>query len=1020
MIPALVPSSLIHPDVAQFAERLQNMGFQGDISKDQASRLALATDNSIFQILPDLILHPKSEQDVLMAMQTLTTPEFKSITLTPRGGGTGTNGQALNRGVILDLSRYLTKILEINVAEKWVRVQPGVVLDQLNRELKPHGYFFSPAVSTGSRATIGGMVSNDSSGKGSLVYGKTSDHVLELRVALVDGTLLQTYPELSESELLGMCARQDRVGQIYRGVSKILKDHQKEIKRVFPKMNRFMSGYNLLHALTPEGKLRLNYLLSGSEGTLGVTTEIKIKLTPIPKFSRMVAINYRDFDSALRCAQALASTRPEAVETIDDKIMTMAREDAVWDKVKHLMERGSGGEPVMAVNFVEYVGMEKASVDASIEALVKNLREQRYAGVISFLQADEAADIAALWELRKKGVGLLGAVKGDRKPIAFVEDTAVPPEHLADYIAEFSQLLKSYKLDYGMFGHVDAGCMHVRPALDLTQKADEELVQTISDKVCKLVLKYGGVMWGEHGRGIRSEYTPEFFGPVLYEQLRIIKGLFDPNNQLNPGKMVSPLDGEDLTYDIASTGKRGHYDKDVPKKLRESWSSAMICNGNGACNSVDPDEVMCPSSKVTKDRIHSPKGRAGLLREWLRLCQKAGINPDAPEEKNALSFFERAINTWKIRDRNQDFHHQVYDAVMGCLSCKACATQCPIKVDIPSMKARFMNVYHQRYLHPLKDLLVANVEKMAPWMSKVGGVVNALQNLTLAQYITEKIGMVDAPLLSTPTLAQGLLTRRMEVFDCSKISRLDAFTKERSVVLVQDCFTSYYDAELVLAVVDLLKMIGVRVYVAPFMPNGKPMHIKGFLKAFHEAALANTQHLKKIERTGVPLICIEPSMALTFREEYVDILGKDSRVEVNLLQEWLASYLAKQNKSMEERVLKPEAKGKVYTLFGHCTEKTSAAASQRQWKEIYSRFGLHLELTTTGCCGMAGTYGHETVHLKESRGIFEMSWGKKIALAQKNNQQVLATGFSCRCQTKRFAGFKPEHPAQALLEALSP
>jgi FAD/FMN-containing dehydrogenase/Fe-S oxidoreductase len=1019
MIPALVPPQSIDPTVARFGDVLLSLGFEGDISKDQASRCALATDNSIFQILPDLIVHPQNEKDVLKVMKTLGRPEFKTVAVTPRGGGTGTNGQALNHGVILDLSRYMDKLLEINAQEGWARVQPGVVLDQLNRELKAYGYFFSPAVSTSSRATIGGMVNNDSSGKGSLVYGKTSDHVISLHVALSDGSLLQTYPELDGTDLLGLCARQDRVGQIYRTVCAVLKNHQGEIEHVFPKMNRFMSGYNLQHALTPQGQLRLNYLLSGSEGTLGVTTEIKLKLTPIPKFSRMVAINYRNFDSALRCAQQLASTRPEAVESIDDKIMTMAREDAVWDRVKHLMESEANSEPVMAVNFVEYVGMNKAEVDASIESLIEKLKQNTYPGVISYIQADDPTDIAALWELRKKGVGLLGAVKGDRKPIAFVEDTAVPPEHLADYIAEFSQLLKSHHLDYGMFGHVDAGCMHVRPALDLTVPTDEALVKTISDQVCQLVLKYGGVMWGEHGRGIRSEYTPEFFGPVLYEQLRVIKGAFDPHNQMNPGKMVSPAGEADATYQIDQTSKRGHADREISKDVRVAWPSAMNCNGNGACHSVDPNDVMCPSSKITKNRIHSPKGRAGLLREWLRLSQKAGINVDTPEKPSLSNLFQRAMNTWKCRDRNQDFHHQVYDAMMGCLSCKACATQCPIKVDIPSMKARFMSVYHQRYLHPLKDYLVAGVEQMAPMMSPIAKPMNFLQNLSITKYLTKQVGMVDAPLLSSPTLEEGLKSRRMQVFDLEKINKIEPSTKARSVILVQDCFTSYYEADLVLAVVDLLQFLGVRVYVAPFMPNGKPMHIKGFLKSFHDVALANTQSLKTLEKTGLPLIGIEPSMALTYREEYVDILGKDSKVEVKLLQEWLAPFLAQQ-KALEDRVFNKTLKAKVFTLFGHCTEKTSAAASQRQWKEIYSRFGLHLELTATGCCGMAGTYGHETNHLQESRGIFAMSWEKKIAEAQQKNQKVLATGFSCRCQTKRFAGFKPQHPAVALLDALRP
>ena len=1020
MIPSLVPLQATSSLVERYGEVLKSQDFKGDLSVDEASRLALATDNSIFQILPEMILHPRDESDVICAMKVLSRPEFKGIILTPRGGGTGTNGQALNHGVILDFSRYMTEILEINEKEGWVRVQCGVVLDQLNRALKPKGYFFSPAVSTSSRATIGGMANNDSSGKGSLVYGKTSDHVLEMNMVLSDGSLLSTVPELTEDDLLVLKARPDRIGQVYQTVHQVVRDHREEVERVFPKMNRFMSGYNLLHVLSPEGKLRLNYLLCGSEGTLGLTTELKVKLTPIPKFSRMVAIKYRDFDSALRCAYALAETKPEAVESIDDKIMTMAREDAIWDRVKHLMEDGEGTEPVMAVNFVEYVGQTLEEVNLSIDALVARLKGNAFAGVVGYIQADDPQDIAALWELRKKGVGLLGAVKGHRKPIAFVEDTAVPPENLADFIAEFSALLKSHHLDYGMFGHVDAGCMHVRPALDLTLDEDVQLVQTISDQVCQLVKKYGGVMWGEHGRGIRSEYTPEFFGPVLYEQLRVIKGAFDPNNQLNPGKMVTAQGMEDQTYTIKETSFRADSDREISKTTREHWPSAMNCNGNGACHSVDPDSVMCPSSKVTKNRIHSPKGRAGLLREWLRRTQQVGIDVENLPKDGIFSFFARIKNTWQSRDRNLDFHHQVYDAMMGCLSCKACSTQCPIKVDIPSMKSRFLQVYHQRYLHPLKDYLVAGVEKMAPLASSLAKPINFFQGLALSKWAMKKVGMVDSPMFSTLSLEQGLASRHMEPFDLAQMKDLDEATRARSVVLVQDAFTTYFESELVMAVVDLLRVLGIRVYVAPFMPNGKPMHIKGFLNAFKKVAQENTTLLQSIKTTGIPLIGIEPSMALTYREEYVEMLGQDQQVPVLLIQEWLSAYLSQQQKSWSEIVLRTDVAQQVFTLFGHCTERTSVAGSQRQWKEIFAQFGLHLELTETGCCGMAGTYGHETMHLEESKGIFDMSWKGHLETAKAKDQCVLATGFSCRCQTKRFAGFKPQHPAQALLKALSP
>lgn len=1018
-IPILAAESDIDPTTRRFADALRQSGFCGDLEQQLASRLALATDNSIFQILPDLIVLPKDESDVILLGKIMAKAEFQSVVVTPRGGGTGTNGQSLNHGVVVDFSRYMTNILEINVDEGWARVESGVVLDQLNRTLKPLGYFFSPAVSTSSRATIGGMMSNDSSGKGSMVYGKTSDHVLGLNLILSDGSLLKTKPLIDRDELSTLKARNDRVGAILTCIDEVLSDHSDEIERVFPKMNRFMSGYNLLHLRDENQNLRLNYLISGSEGTLGLCSEIKVNLTPIPKHSRMVAIMYRDFDSALRCAKSLAETRPEAVETIDDKIMSMAREDAVWQKVAHLMDRKPDQEAVMAVNFVEYVGDDKDRVDQDINRLVEDLENDRFKGVVGYIQADDPSDIAGLWELRKKGVGLLGAVKGDKKPVAFVEDTAVPPENLADFIVEFRALLESHGLDYGMFGHVDAGCLHVRPALDLTLLEDQKLVKTISDQVADLVLKYGGVMWGEHGRGIRSEYSPHFFGPILHQQLRKIKQAFDPKNQFNPGKMVSPLGMEDLTYKIENTTLRGQLDANIEKSVRQSWPSAMNCNGNGACHTVAPDDVMCPSSKVTRDRIHSPKGRAGLLREWLRRCQEEGIDVNGRSSFSFSSFTEKVKSVFQKRSRTEDFHHQVYDAMMGCLSCKACATQCPIKVDIPSMKSRFLNVYHQRYFHPIKDHLVAGVEKIAPLLSRTAPLVNAVQNFAPAKWISQKVGMVDAPDMSSPTLSQALATRNMAPFDLRKMSGLDKTIKQRSVVIVQDAFTSYYDASVVTAVIDVLTRLQFRVYVAPFMPNGKPMHIKGFMEGFTRVAQANFDFLQSVADTEIPLVGIEPSMALTYREEYPDVLGKTSRVDVKLLQEWLAPTL-RCRENLSSAVLSQNHKNKVYSLFGHCTEKTSAAASQREWKDIFSQLGLHLELVATGCCGMAGTYGHETQHVDESKALFNMSWKPKLEKATEQEHVVLATGFSCRCQTKRYGGFKPLHPMEVLLEAMSP
>jgi len=1021
MLPLLEPELIEDPLIARFQENLKSRGFQGDISTYAHDRLALATDNSIFQIAPQMVLHPKNTTDVIRVMKTLAEKGLSKLHLTARGGGTGTNGQSLNRGLVMDFSRYMTEILEINLEEGWARVQPGVVLDQLNRVLKPLGHFFSPMVSTSSRATLGGMVSNDSSGKGSLVYGKTSDHVLGLHFILSDGTELQTHPEVFGEALEAKLAQTDREGEIYRCLKGVVDEHENEIEKIFPDMNRFMSGYNLKHLKGEKGGLRLNYLLSGSEGTLGLVSEIKVKLTPTPTHSRMVTIQYQDFDSALRGAQALASTLPEAVECIDDKILDMARQDAVWNKVKHLIA-DDGDHPVKAMNFVEYVGMEKESVDASIQALMERLEASEFKGVLGFVQADDPGDIAALWELRKKGVGLLGAIKGSRKPMAFVEDCAVPPVNLADFIADFQGLIRGHDLDFGMFGHVDAGCMHVRPCLDLTQDEDVAMIKKLSDQVSELVKSYGGVMWGEHGRGIRSEYTPDFFGPVLYDELRRIKGVFDPNNQLNPGKMVTPLGTENATYKIEKMNLRGHEDRQIPVSVRESFPSAMNCNGNGACHTVDDDDVMCPSSKVTRNRIHSPKGRAGLMREWLRRLAKVGTSPEKVGEAQWWQFPMRLVTTVRHRSRREDFNHQVYESMKGCLSCKACATQCPIKVDIPSLKARFLQAYHARYLRPLKDHMVAGVERMAPMMSHMGKMINFIQSIPPIKFIIKKLGMVHPPRLSHPTLADGLTSRNLEPFDLENIAALDEELKSRSIILVQDAFSSFYDAGLVLSAVDVLTSIGVRVYVAPYRPNGKPMHIKGFLNDFEKVASYNASWLKTLEETGLPLVGVEPSIALTYREEYVEFLGEKGKVEVLLLQEWLSGYLSniRSQEDFSHRVLRKDMANTTYRLFGHCTEKTSLPASQPMWREIFEKFGLHLELQATGCCGMAGTFGHETEHFEESKGLFKLSWKPKLDSSKEGGEVPLATGYSCRCQVERFEGEKPLHPMEVLQRALLP
>jgi FAD/FMN-containing dehydrogenase len=515
MLPLLVPEDQLSAPYAAFVSALRNSDFRGEICTDYGTRLTHATDNSVYQLLPALVLYPKSTLDIQLTLRLLSQPEHQHVRLSPRGGGTGTNGQSLCDGIMMDVSRHLKSILELNLSEGWVRVEPGVVLDQLNAYLAPHQVFFAPNLSPSSRATLGGMVSTDASGKGSRVYGKTSEHVLETESVLLGGEILRT-KRLSPDELAQKKTLPGSEGHIYREISAIMESSRARILTELPKLRRFLTGYDLAHVQEDDGTFDLGRVISGSEGTLSVLTSLKLRLTPLSKHKRLVAVRYGNFDAALRAAQTLAALRPGAIETIDSLIVSLAKEDVIWHSVAHLID--AEGEPELAaLNLVEFEGPDEAEVVQKAEELCKILDEERFlpGKSIGYTVASQKADILALWSLRKKGVGLLGNAKGERRPVPFVEDTVVPPEHLADYIKEFRAVLDAHGLRYGMFGHVDVGCLHVRPALDLKTPEDEQRLGEISDAIVRLVKKYGGVLWGEHGRGYRSQYTPTFFGPEL-------------------------------------------------------------------------------------------------------------------------------------------------------------------------------------------------------------------------------------------------------------------------------------------------------------------------------------------------------------------------------------------------------------------------------------------------------------------------------------------------------------------------
>ncbi|MDT8879883.1 FAD-binding and (Fe-S)-binding domain-containing protein [Halomonas saccharevitans] len=1074
----------------RFLEALKADGFEGEITPDYAARTVLATDNSIYQRLPQAVLSPKHGEDLRRIARLAGREAHRDVVLTPRGGGTGTNGQSLTDGLVVDVSRHMNAILDIDVENRRVRVQAGVVKDQLNAALKPHGLFFAPDLSTSNRATIGGMISTDASGQGSCEYGKTRDHVLELATVLLGGERLVSRP-LADEALLPLCARDDVTGTAYRTAREIIDTQRGLIEATFPPLNRCLTGYDLAHLRDAQGRLDLNSLLCGSEGSLGLLDEAVLNVLPIPKHSTLVNVRYAGFMDALRDAKALmgSDSTPTSIETVDDTVLLLAMEDFVWDSVAEFFPAGE--TPVRGINLVEFNDDDPERLAQRVEDFCRHLESDASVERLGFTLAEGRPRIQRVYAMRKRAVGLLGNARvddrGEKRPIPFVEDTAVPPEHLADFISEFRAALDARGLAYGMFGHVDAGVLHVRPAIDMKDPEQERLIREVSDEVAALTRKYGGLLWGEHGKGVRSEYSPEFFGE-LYPSLQRVKAAFDPHNQLNPGKIATPFIGTPSpslphdeisgagrseghlpgranvapkegftapsrwsgtpgdapdTPDAAGTVKeaseaqavkfvdpgllaidgvptRGQFDRTIDERVWQAHAATVYCNGNGACYNYDPDDAMCPSWKATRDRVHSPKGRASLIREWLRLQGEAGV--DLIEEsrrqraESAWGFVKRfprrALNTWR-RDREADFSHEVYDAMAGCLACKSCAGQCPVKVNVPDSRSRFLEAYHGRYLRPARDYVVGGMEFLLPALSRVAPLYNAALGTRLVdRLLAGPLGLVDSPRLSRASLRKQLAAWGVAQATPTSLGLLTEPQKARSVVIVQDAFTSHFEARLVMDIVELLSRLDVRVFVAPFSPNGKPLDVQGFQGAFARTAEKQARRLRTLAEFGVPLVGIDPAMTLTYRQEYVKALGPDAVPEVLMLQEWLVTMAS----TLAHRVAPGEhdQRDPGFRLLSHCTEKTNAPGSPKAWQQLFAAFDLELELLSTGCCGMSGTYGHEARNLETSRTIYAQSWQPQVE-SEANAGRLLATGYSCRSQAKRFSDQALPHPLQALL-----
>ncbi len=943
-----------------FVSSLKNSGFFGDISLEKSTTKIYATDNSIYEVEPDGVIFPKNENDVELIFKLLRQENFRDIKITARGGGTSTNGQSINHGLIVDYSRYMNRILKIDPQNFSAEVEPGVILEVLNKELEKFGLYFPPNISPSNRATIGGMVNTDACGKGSCVHGRTSDNIANLTLHI-----------LSEEEAI---TSKDAQNSLSLKLENILKKSQGLYSSKH--LSRVTTGYNIEKSFYDK-KLDLNYLISGSEGTLALVSKVTLKLKKIPAKKRVILLRYKNFDAALNDAKSLIDLNPTAIETIDENVIRLARNDIIWQDVGHLI----GDDIDASINILEfsYDDIDDfANHEQSLKQLLSN--KQKYLFEDYFL-TNNKSEIANIWNLRKQGVGLLGAMKGKRRPIPFVEDTIVPPQELASYISNFRKILEKYGVVYGMFGHVDAGCLHVRPALNMRQESDRDLIRKISDEVCELLLKHRGIIWGEHGKGFRGEYSEKFLGVEVTKIFKEIKKVFDPFDQLNCGKIAS-ANQEIVKLDEART--RGSFDEKISAKMHDEFENILSCNGNALCFNLDKSSVMCPSYKVFGDRRYSPKGRAMLFKEFVRNnANLSSIRENIPNK------FLRNLKSKITNFFRKNFDSEIYQSFSKCLGCKACNTQCPIKVSIPDAKAYFLSHYFTKNFRKPQDYLIANIEKILMVFGVFPKIFNFLTQNSLAKFLALKLfGVTEIPRLSK-IIAQ----------------KSDNSKNQKSIYILRDAYTNYFHSEELQNAFLILNNLGFNVRFTKVFENGKALHSKGFLNSFRNRIEKNIKYLKSLD--GV-LISVDPSVALSYRDEYSRF--NQQKIDVLYLPEFLAKTTFTSQNSCNKN----------YYLILHCVEQTNLTRIDKIWGEIFAKFGLNLNILKLGCCGMSGSFGMESQNFSDSKKIFEMNWQKEIIeLAKDTNNVIMVSGSSCKNQVERFLTDKIKNVFSVLSESVS-
>jgi FAD/FMN-containing dehydrogenase/Fe-S oxidoreductase len=956
----------------------------GEVRTDRYSRLLYSTDASIYQVMPLAVLIPRNIADVQAAMELASQ---RQIPVLPRTAGSSLVGQAVNEALVIDMTRYLDQVVEINPEEQWVRVQPGIVLDELNQLLQPYDLQFGPDPASSNRAALGGIVSNNSTGAHSILYGMTADHVLETQVILSDGSTARFGP-VDPDQLINLRDSGGLETAIYEQVTKLVADpaNQQTIYKGTSRHWRRCGGYNLDRLITPgelsfrwpvDDRFNLAKLITGAEGTLAVMTDIKLNLVSRPKKTALAIVHFDDLFTALSAVPAMLEVGPTAVELLDNLGLTMCREVPQYAR---LLKTFVEGDP-NCVLITEFYGESDSELKSKVEKLKRQLKEQN-TGAVSVTPAYSPELQQNVWTVRKVGLGLMMSIKGDHKPIPFIEDAAVPPNHLADYVTKLETFCNELGTQVAYYAHASAGCIHIRPLINTKSAKEVAKLPEITTFSVDLLRGFEGSFSSEHGDGrARSWLNQYFYGPELYSLYKEIKKIFDPQNILNPGNIV---DAQPMTESL----RFGESYQVLPLEPHLDFSNDLgfdraieMCNGAGVCRKKTTG-TMCPSFMVTREEEHSTRGRANSLRAAL-----SGLLP-------ASEFTSK----------------RMYDVMDLCLECKACKAECPSSVDMAKIKFEFLAHYFDTNGIPMRNRLFGDIHALSDLGS---GLLSGVTNWSLNNRAV-RAGMERfAGITSQRPLPQFV----RETFESWHTKRVPHnHSSGKPVVLLVDSFVNYNEPQIGVAALEVLEAVGFDVIVPPVGEEGRPFISKGLVNKARKAAQSTLERLMPYVEEDMTIVGLEPSGLLSFRDEYLYLLPGDSRV----------NELADHALTFEEFIAKIAQEGNFngcftenraqVVLHGHCHQKALVGTEPSiQCLSLPANYAV--SEVDSGCCGMAGSFGFEVEHYDLSMKMGERRLFPAVREAE-SEAIIVAAGASCRQQIMHGTGRKALHPAEVLHDAL--